>query len=344
MRRDELAFDRPPTLEARLTPEDRGLRRDQVRLLVSTEAGHSHAFFRDLAGFLGPGDLLVVNDSATLPASLPAWADPLDTFLLNLSTSYGRGIWLAEPRWGPGTPGPLPLEPGQEIEVGGLPARLLFRYPGLPRLWFVALDGDIQEAMARRGRPIRYGYLSRPYPLEAYQTLFARVPGSAEMPSAARPFTREVLRTLGRRGVRLASITLHAGVSSLDVEAARVEEQALFPEPYVVPASTAEAVNATRRAGGRVIAVGTTVVRALETAWDGEKVCASAGFTRSFIHPARGIHVIDGLVTGLHDPVTTHLAMLHTLFSPEALHEAYAEAVREGYLWHEFGDSHLILT
>jgi S-adenosylmethionine:tRNA ribosyltransferase-isomerase len=342
MNRSELSFERPARLEATRPPERRGLARDEVRLLVSTPAGHRHADFLDLPHFLRAGDLLVVNQSATLPASLPA-EGAVGPFTLNLSTSYGRGIWLAEPRWSPGRPGPLPLCIGDRLSVAGLDAWLLAPYPGLPRLWFLQAEGDLAAAMARRGEPIRYAHVAERVPLADYQTLFATTPGSAEMPSAGRPFTARVLDGLRRGGVALTGIVLHAGVSSHEVETDEVADQPLFPEPFAVNEATARAVNAARQAGRRVVAVGTTVVRALESAWDGTRVVARAGFTRLFVHPGRGVHVVDGLLTGLHDPVSSHLAMLHALAPAESIRSAYAEAVREGYLWHEFGDSHLIL-
>ena len=163
------------------------------------------------------------------------------------------------------------------------------------------------------------------------------------MPSAARPFTARTLEDLRARGVRIASIVLHTGVSSLEVETEEVEDQVLYPEPFVVPAETADAVNTARVEGRQVIAVGTTVVRALESAWDGEEVHPAAGFTRRFVHPGRPVRTVNGLITGLHDPKASHLAMLYAVAEPERIRAAYSEAVREGYLWHEFGDSHLIL-
>jgi S-adenosylmethionine:tRNA ribosyltransferase-isomerase len=343
MRRSELVFDRPEGLAAAAPPEARGVERDGVRLLVSTPAGHEHARFRDLPRLLPRGTLLVANRSATLPASLPARGSGGE-FTLNLSTRFGCGVWLAEPRRSAAVPGPLPLEPGERIEAAGLAARMLAPYPGLPRLWFVRFGGDVDAAMRRAGRPVRYGYLRPPHPpLDAYQTVFAAEPGSAEMPSAGRPFTPRLLDALGRAGVRLEAVTLHAGVSSHEVEAERVEDQPLPPEPFRVPPSTARAVNAARAEGRPVVAIGTTVVRALESAWDGCGVRAAAGFTRLLVHPGRPVRAVDGLLSGLHDPLASHLAMLHALAEPEMVRAGYAEAVREGYLWHEFGDSHLIL-
>jgi S-adenosylmethionine:tRNA ribosyltransferase-isomerase len=348
MKSAELTFDRPPALQADGPPERRGLARDEVRLLVSTargHGGHEHARFRDLPRFLAPGTLLVVNTSATLPASLPAFHPALGPLVANVSTSYGGGLYLVEPRRGAAEPGPLALESGDVFEIAGLPARLVAPHPGLPRLWFVRVESDLRRAMEEAGAPIRYGYLAPPYPpLAAYQTLFGSEPGSAEMPSAGRPFTARVVDALRAKGIALAGVTLHAGVSSHELEADEVEDQVLYAEPFEVPEKTAEAVTAARREGRPVIAVGTTVVRALESAWDGDRVRAAAGFTRLLIHPGRPVRSVDGLVTGLHDPLASHLAMLYAIAPRELVREGYAAAVREGYLWHEFGDSHLLLA
>ncbi|RIK38925.1 MAG: queuosine biosynthesis protein [Chloroflexi bacterium] len=342
MNRNELFFDRPASLQATEPPESRGIARDEVRLLVSTPDGHTHTVFYDLARYLQPGDLLVINRSATLPASLPAWAS-LGEFVLNVSTNYGGGLWLAEPRWSLSQPGPLPLEPSEPISIAGTAARMVAPFPGLPRLWYVQSESNLCQLMARAGAPIRYGYVQGFYPLEAYQTVFARIPGSAEMPSAGRPFTPRVLAALRARGVEMAGLTLHTGVSSLEVETDTVEEHSLYPEPFHVPVGTARAVNRARSEGRRVIAVGTTVVRALEAAWDGKQVSPARGFTRRYIHPGQGVHAVDGLVSGFHDPLASHLAMLYAIAGQELIRTAYAEAVQHGYLWHEFGDSHLIL-
>lgn len=340
---EELDFERPTELQASQPPEDRGIARDEVRLLVSTPTGHRHARFVDLPGFLEPGDLLVVNRSATLAASLPATGD-FGPFILNLSTLYGEGIWLAEPRWSPATPGPLPLKAGDSLVVAGLSASAIAPHPGIERLWFVRIAGDICRAMALHGSPIRYGYLAQPAPLAAYQTHFSAIPGSAEMPSAARPFTQRVVDGLRARGVTIAGLLLHTGVSSLEIDTEEIEEHHLYAEPFHVPVATAKAVNQARAEGRRVIAVGTTVVRGLESAWDGQRIQPRKGFTGAYIHPARGSRTVDGLITGLHDPKASHLAMLYAVAGQPMIRSAYAEAVRERYLWHEFGDSHLILT
>ncbi len=317
-------------------PELREGSRDAVRLLVSTPNGHHHSRFTQLANFLEPRDLVVVNRSATLNASLEA-SGRLGTFVLNLSSNYSGGIWLAEPRWRFDEPGPLPLSAGERFTAAGLSATFLHPYPGLERLGFVRFEGDVRAAAAAHGTPIRYGYVKAPFPLESYQTVFADRPGSAEMPSAARPFTERVLRCLEAKGVRRASVTLHTGVSSLDAG------DTLYPEPFSVPAETVVAVAETKAAGGRVVAVGTTVVRALEAAFYHGALHAAQGFTRLYLRPGREVNVVDGLLTGFHAPEASHLEMLNALAGEMLVQSAYAEALRAGYLWHEFGDSHLIL-
>jgi len=342
MKREALAFERPQELYASRPPEMRGEGRDDVRLLVSLPGGQTHARFLDLPKFLEPGDLLVVNESATLPAALEA-SGRLGPFLLDLCTRFHDGLWLAEPRWDTARQGPLPLREGETVRVGETRVRFLAPFPGIPRLWFVSSDRPLSAEVAARGRAIRYGYVTEPFPMDVYQTLFSQVPGSAEMPSAARPITNRVREALERRGVRFASVMLHTGVSSLEIEASEVGAQALYPEPFAVPQATARLVAETREAGGGAIAVGTTVVRALESAWTGAGLRAAGGFTRVFVHPGTGVHAVDGLLTGLHDPVTSHLAMLCALAGRELVFDAYREAIEKRYLWHEFGDSHLIL-
>lgn len=342
MNATELAFDRPKELEAVRPPEERGLARDEVRLLVSRGGVEEHHRFRDLPSLLVPGDLLVVNESATMPAALRASA-VFGEFVIHLSTHYGGRLWLAEPRWSASTPGPLPLPPSARLEVAGIGARVVAPYPGIPRLLFLSVDEDLEWTMRERGRPIRYGYLDREYPLERYQTVFSRRPGSAEMPSAGRPFSLPLVATARDRGIELAPIVLHTGVSSLEIEGPGRASAAMYPEPFEVPSATADAIGRCRARGGRVIAVGTTVVRALESAWNGSSVRAAAGFTQLFIHAGHRPRAFDGLLTGFHEPRSTHLALLCAVAGVEEVRRAYRVAVDSGYLWHEFGDSHLLL-
>ena len=328
--------------EATSPPEARGLRRDEVRLLVSIPSGHADSRFFELPRILQPGDLLVVNSSKTIAASLPA-DGKFGRFILNLSTNFGSGLWLAEPRWDTATPGPLPISAGDSVRVAGMDVALVAAHSEIPRLWIVKFHGDALAGTELVGTPIRYGHVAEQFPLNAYQTVFAREPGSAEMPSAGRPFSMEVVSALQDAGVELAEIVLHTGVSSLEIDEGTDGRPPMYPEPFRVSAHTARKVNEARRLGRRVIAVGTTVVRALESAWSTGRVEPAHGYTRLFVRPARGVGAVDGLLTGFHEPRSTHLAMLHAIAGGTMIRDGYDHAIEGGYLWHEFGDSHLIL-
>jgi S-adenosylmethionine:tRNA ribosyltransferase-isomerase len=329
-------FTLPAEREAHDPPEARGLARDGVRLMVSRRATGqvSHHAFGDLPGLLLPGDLLVVNDTGTLPAQVRA-----DRGLaVHFSTPLPDGAWLVELRAIKDTIS-RPNGPGFPAQVIDLPGGVALRLEGkvTGRLWRARLSVAVIPYLLHYGIPIRYSYVSRDWPTSAYQTVFARKPGSAEMPSASRPFTAALVTDLVARGVLIAPLTLHAGVSSLEAD------EDPYPEPYDVPPATARLVNYVRSAGGRVIAAGTTVVRALETAFDGGLVAPSAGWTSHVVTPETGVRAVDGLLTGLHEPRSSHLRMLAAFAGPELLSRCYEAAISAGYLWHEFGDVHLLL-
>jgi S-adenosylmethionine:tRNA ribosyltransferase-isomerase len=332
-------FTLPAELEAHDPPEARGLARDGVRMLVSRRSSGeiSHHGFRDLPGLLLPGDLLVVNTSATLPAQVRAGAG----LAVHFSGPRPDGSWLTELRLvrGKTTVPNGRGYPGQRLSLPG-GAVLTLEGRATERLWRARLSVAVVPYLLRYGTPIRYSYVPRQWPLAYYQTVFAREPGSAEMPSASRPFTPAVVTELAARGVLIAPLTLHTGVSSLEGD----EEP--YPEPFDVPPATARLVNHVRADGGRVIAAGTTVVRALETAArkrpDGQ-VAASAGWTSHVVTPETGVRVVDGLLTGLHEPRSSHLRMLAAFAGAELLGRCYRAAIEAGYLWHEFGDVHLLL-
>jgi S-adenosylmethionine:tRNA ribosyltransferase-isomerase len=342
-----LAFDLPTRLEATEPPEARGLARDEVRLMVAHRGGDvAHARFRDLPDHVHPGDLLVVNVSATLPAAVPARLHDGGDAELRFATAAPdlelRGSWWIVELRSAGGAGPhTGARAGDRVELPGeTHVELVAPYAGGTRLWLARVHGDLplRVYLAEHGRPIRYGYVPREWPLDAYQTVFATEPGSAEMPSAGRPFTPELVTRLTARGVHIAPIVLHTGVSSLE------RGEAPYPERYTVPETTARLVNAVRWWGGRVIAVGTTVVRALETVADEHgAVAAGEGWTRLVVTPERGLRAINGLITGWHEPEASHLQLLEAAAGPGLLERSYAEAIARGYLWHEFGDSHLVL-
>ncbi|MEO5678944.1 MAG: S-adenosylmethionine:tRNA ribosyltransferase-isomerase [Acidimicrobiales bacterium] len=321
-----------------------GRRRDEAPMLVSWRWSGEVADARlaDLPHLLDAGDVLVVNQSATLAAAVALG----DGRILHLSTRLGPERWVVELRQacghgsqplGDAEVGPIRLPGGGEVE-------LLAPYPaghlGRPRLWLAALRLPASPAayLAQHGRPIRYGADAEDWPLASYQTVFGLTPGSAEMPSAARGFTAELVAELIAAGVVIAPITLHTGVSSLDAG------EAPYPEWFRVPAPTAELVNGARAAGHRVVAVGTTATRAIETAADGSgRVHPSEGWTDLVVTPERGVRVIDGILSGWHEPEASHLRLLEAVAGRPLLEHCYARALAGRYRWHEFGDFHLIL-
>lgn len=333
-----LPFSVPAELEATEPAEARGIPRDAVALLVSDARSgvHRSTTFDRIDEHLREGDLLVVNDSATIAAALSAGRADGSRCIVHLSTSIDESLWIVEPRH---------IADARQGEVFTLPdggaIRLLAPVARqYARLWYatLALPLPAERYIAAYGRPIAYAYVTRPWPLAAYQTIFARVPGSAEMPSAGRPFTARVVERLNQRGIEIATITLHCGVASLETHEPPVEER------FRVGPATVEAVARTRRHGGRIIAVGTTVVRALESARDENTAFGPrSGWTRHIVDRAHPPRVADGILTGLHEPRASHLSLLEAFVTPEFLMEGYALALRERFLWHEFGDVHLIV-
>ncbi len=331
----------PVRREAHEPPEARGLARDAVRMLVATGDRLTHARARDLPEHLRAGDVVVVNRSATLPAALPAQRADGTPLRLHLSTrDGGERRWVVELR--AGAERFAGARAGERLALpGGARATLLAPYLPGARLWLAELDTGwtpLLDYLAEHGAPIRYGYVARDWPLADYQTMFATQPGSAEMPSAGRPFTPQLASALAARRIAIAALTLHAGVSSQEAG------ELPYPERFSVPRATARAINAARAAGGRVVAVGTTVVRALETVarHDGT-VARGSGWTRHVVTPEVGVRAVDGLLTGWHEPEATHLLMLEAVGGRTLVEDSYRAALEHGYLWHEFGDVHLLL-
>jgi S-adenosylmethionine:tRNA ribosyltransferase-isomerase len=337
-----LDFTLPPELEAHEPPEARGLGRDDVRLLVGRRGTGevSHHSFTDLPDLLRPGDVLVVNTSATLPGAV-AVTDGRG-LAVHFSTELPDGTWLIELRGDDGTAPRSEGTPGSRYPLAGGGAVTLREPFSRGRLWVANVDSGSAPTVAaflhRHGHPIRYSYVEHQWPLSYYQTVFATHPGSAEMPSAARPFTDRLVTRLVAAGVLIVPVLLHTGVASPEAH------ERPYPESFVVPETTARVVNQARADGGRIIAVGTTAVRALEspTRADGTVVAAS-GWTDLVITPERGVRAVDGLLTGLHEPRASHLQMLAAITGHELLTRCYAEAITAGYLWHEFGDTNLLL-
>jgi S-adenosylmethionine:tRNA ribosyltransferase-isomerase len=319
-----------------------------------------HSRFADLPEFLEAGDTLVVNTSGTMNAALPAERGDGAPLTVHLSTRLPADLWVIELR---SSSGDEPVLDGKSGEILALPedASIVLLSPYLPekrrqedvsnRLWISTLNLSVNfnEYLNRNGSPIRYRYVRESWPTSYYQTVYATEVGSAEMPSAGRAFTPELITRLVASGVRIVPLILHTGVASLE------DDEPPYEEFYRVPPESVGEINAARTAGRRVVAVGTTVVRALETVTDKDgSTHPGEGWTDLFITPERGVRSVDAMLTGLHEPRSTHLSMLEALTGSrsvcplatsgrEHLEVAYSEALKEGYLWHEFGDLHLIL-
>jgi S-adenosylmethionine:tRNA ribosyltransferase-isomerase len=334
-------FELGPELIATEPPEARGVNRDGVRLLVAAPGTVEHSRFVELPTWLRRGDLLVINTSARVAAAVDGHRSDGRPVTVHFSSPSPNGDWIVEMR--PHERATGPVEDGVAGDLIHLPwgVRLVLLEPHRGnRLWRVhlSLEGTVEAYLAAVGRPIAYSYVPDRWPLESYQTVFARDPGSAEMPSAGRPFEDRTVTELVARGITIAPLVLHTGVSSLEAGEPPLAERFAVSEP------TARLVNLTRAAGGRVVAVGTTVTRALETAADHEgRLRATAGWTDLVLGPDRPARVVTGLITGWHTPGASHLQLLEAVAGRELVELAYQEAIKAEYLWHEFGDSCLLL-
>ncbi|MDO0931999.1 S-adenosylmethionine:tRNA ribosyltransferase-isomerase [Streptomyces sp. DG2A-72] len=342
-----LALEVPEELSARVPVEQRGpgLDRDSVRLLVSHGSAVSHHTFTELPRLLRAGDLLIVNTSPTLTAAVDGRIGHARV-VVHFSTLGDDGRWAVELREpdGKGTTRARAGSPsGTAVRLPG-GVRLVLEEALSERLWWARVAGaEVLGMLREHGRPIRYSYTERDQPLSVYQTVFALPTadgsGSAEMPSAARPFTARLVAELVSRGVQFAPVTLHTGVASAEVH------EPPYPERFAVPEASARLINAAAAGDGRVVAVGTTAVRAVESAAGADGIVrARAGWTDLVVTPERGVRVVDGLLTGLHEPQASHLLMLEAVAGRAAVDRGYEEALRERYLWHEFGDMHLVLS
>ncbi|MFL6238597.1 MAG: S-adenosylmethionine:tRNA ribosyltransferase-isomerase [Actinomycetes bacterium] len=333
-----LTFDVPPELAATAPPESRGLARDDVRLLVAAPSGVQHRAFHQITSALSPGDVVVVNTSATLPAAVGGVRRDGSPVVVHFANPATERAWVVELRRADGSGPTGDASIGEHIALpGGIDLEVIGRRGRFAQALLIA-EGPVEGFLARFGRPITYSYVRDRWPLSAYQTVFAREPGSAEMPSAGRPFTAELVTDLVTAGVVVAPIVLHTSVSSPEAHEPPVAER------FRVPEGTARVVNSARRAGGRVVAVGTTVTRALETvaSTDGA-VSPGSGWTDLVLGSNRPARVVNGLITGWHEPGASHLHLLTAVAGADLVQRAYDEALAAGYLWHEFGDSCLLL-
>jgi len=344
-------FVLPKVLECSSPTEERGLRRDDTRLLVSHRSNNqiNHTTFKDIGDFLEAGDVLVVNTSATRNAALAT------TFLdgtagrIHLSTPLKNGNWLIEVRQliGNDTARYRDIRKQQQLSIpGGGTATIVAPYYRTStesthiQLWEAAFSTpiEIDSYLQAYGQPIKYKNVDIGYPLSYYQTAFAKETGSTEMPSAGRAFTKELIADLALKGIQFAPVLLHTGVSSLEVN------EAPYPEYFEVGAHTADLLNKAKAEGRRIIAVGTTAIRAIESAIDSKgTVIPKSGMTNLFITAERGLSLINAMLTGFHEPKASHLLMMEAMANRDHLALSYQAAIEEEYYWHEFGDLHLIV-
>ncbi len=353
MKLEDMHFTIPKELEAPAPPEARGQPRDHARLLVIHRASGQieHRRFYEITDYLKAGDVVVLNISSTIPAALPGMTDDGQEIEMRLSSHFsttgngGGRTWQAVFK-----PDDAVIRPGMRLAFGegALTAVVKKKREDIPKLWeiqFDPTDRPISRWLETLGRPIKYDYVTERWGLEYYQTAYAAVPGSSEMPSAGRAFTPELLAKIEGMGVALAQIILHTGVSNIDIETEQVEQHTMYEEWYQVSPQAAETINRARARGGRIVAIGTTPTRTLETVTDEQGIVhPGEGWTSLYITPGYRFKAIDALVTGLHEAKSTRLVLATAFTGDQALVlRAYQEAIAQGYLWHEFGDLSLIL-
>jgi S-adenosylmethionine:tRNA ribosyltransferase-isomerase len=239
------------------------------------------------------------------------------------------------------------LKPGLKIEFDlGLRATIIERNIHNPRLWrirFSSNGADLINIFYKIGKPIHYGYISAPLQLEYFLTVFAKDPGSSEMPGAGRAFTWKMLFDLKNKGIDTAFLTLHTGLSSYMDDIITVGHH-IPEEEYFISESTAAKIESSRAGKGRIICVGTSVVRALESsALDSGKVVSGHSYSSLRITEKHELKIADGLITGIHEPQASHLDLISAFLSRSQIRKTYEEAIERKYLWHEFGDLCLIL-
>ena len=330
-----------------------GPRSDVARLLVvDTDGRRRHRRARDLPALVHAGDVIVANDAATLPASL-AGTHTATGATIEVRLAGRRSLAVARTRrfvavlFGEGdhrTPTehrPLPpaIRAGDRLLLGPLDA-VVERVLGHPRLVEIAFTGSLDQiwrGIARHGRPIQYAHVPQPLAMWSTWTRIASVPAAFEPPSAGFALDWATVQRLRDRGAVLATLTHAAGISSTGDAA--LDARLPLDEPYRIPAATAAAIDEARRAGGRVIAVGTTVVRALEhAALPGRRVRAGHGVATGRLGPATRLQVVDAILSGTHEPGTSHYELLRAFQADEVLEAAARELDAAGYQTHEFGD------
>ncbi len=340
--KDSHDFFLPDYLNASLPPERRGIRRDQVRMMVlERETGHvSHDRFFQLENYLNSGDVLVLNNSRTIPAAFKAdWVrggkvigSDVELRLARKRTGAVWEVLSTQPN----------VKQGDFFKISAsLEAKVVgevFKSP-LLIMQFSLQGEEFYDAIYSVGYPVRYEYIKIPWQLDYYQTVFASQPGSIEMPSAGRAFSWEILMKLQEKGVKVVYLQLHTGLSYLLDDQNPHSPEELYEE-YSISQEAMDEIWKAKAEGGKIIAGGTTAVRALETA---AAKSLLNGWTNLYVTSEYQLQLVDGIITGFHEPKASHLDMLSAFVNEAALFKAYTAAIEKHYLWHEFGDINLII-
>lgn len=327
---------------------------ERLLLVNPSRARWSHHVVGNLPDLLRPGDLLVANDAATIPASLFTTTERKDAVEIRLATTTDECTWQAvlfgAGDWHTRTEeraAPPPLAPGDVLHAGGgLDATIVAVDPRSPRLVTLRFSREgaaLWTALHRSGRPVQYAYVRDWLAHWHVQTAFASRPWAVEMPSAGRPITAALVMRLRRKGIAVARLTHAAGLSSTGDPT--IDDLLPFPERYEIPRETVTALARARAEGGRIVAVGTTVVRALEgsASAHGAEVVSGRGITDLHIGAGFVPRMVDGLLTGLHEAGSSHRSLLHAFAGESLVSDAWADGDARGYLGHEFGDHALVL-
>ncbi len=328
--------------DSHLPPEFYGRGRDEVNLIsVDRKSGvYSSSGFLEIVHYLRKGDLLVFNNSELVPSAVPVFNSDTDSSgWLHFGTSRLDGMVLVEPR-------PKSFNSSLQAERADLQllgdrstVRLERRHSRFSRFYWAKTGVDeagLREILDKYGAPVSYEHIPFKLPMDFYRSAHSIVPGSAEFPSASRPFTERVMNLVERKGVRRAYLTLHCNLSPLEpweFDASAV----LLEEKYSISRQTADIIEQTASEGGRVIAVGTSVTRALEDSYRG-RIIPGESATELFIRPGYNFKCVDALITGLHDPESSHVEMISAFLDDSLLRSVYSTASSLGYQWHEFGD------
>jgi S-adenosylmethionine:tRNA ribosyltransferase-isomerase len=341
----ELDYELPFHLAAREPPEVNGRSRDSSRLLVMKRKTQEieHSYFYDVGNYLCTGDLLVLNDTRCINSVLPGKLETGGKIEVLLCTPKDNDTWNCQL-----LPDGINARVGQTIDFGDgeLRAKIVDKSSEFDWLFVIRFSpvNDFEAKCNKIGRPVLSPYISKIWDVKYYNTVYAKKFGSAEMPAAGRHFTNELLEKLARQGIQHVFVTLHTGLSSISVKEENFEDHKMYEEPYEITEDTANIINKVKNSGGKIVAVGTTVTRVLETVANNKgKVKPEKGYTRLYIYPGYKWKIVDALITNFHPPRSSRIALAAAFTGKDLLMRGYKEAIERGYKFYEFGDTTLTI-